>query len=188
MPMIMACSAAWTIERALGLPDYGPGVSTATKSFIETQTEAAIMMAQINEAETDEALRSWDERHTQDAENRSWRKTATAQTIQPPMPPKIQSIIFPATIPGDTSKVGGRINFQDPNGDVVLASFYVVIADKFAPFVFDPRPNLITGTPTEGAYEFYIWCEGKQMVTLKTTLKDAVGLASNTVAFSFECK
>lgn len=98
-----------------------------------------------------------------------------------PLAPEITFIDFPAQIPSDGSKVFGRVGFSDRNGDINLARFEVVSATDFAPFSFNPQ---LKGS-TEGVFEFFVFSQIAQQVTLRVTLTDEAGNASQPTLFSF---
>jgi len=62
----------------------------------------------------------------------------------------------------------------------------VVSALSMKGFEEDPRQGLF-GSPTDGRYDFKIWCFRKQEITMRVTLVDAAGNQSNSMEFSFEC-
>jgi hypothetical protein len=117
---------------------------------------------------------------------------APAPALQPILPaagsspPVITRVDFPKTIPASGNKFVGWTSFKDPDGDVVLQRMEVVSSLSMKGFEDDPRQGLF-GSPTEGRYDFKIWCFRKQEVTMRVTLVDAAGNQSNSMEFSFEC-
>ena len=101
-------------------------------------------------------------------------------------PPVITSVDFPKSIPASGIKFAGWTSFTDPDGDVVLQRMEVVSALSMKGFEDDPREGLF-GSPTDGRYDFKIWCFRKQEITMRVTLVDAAGNQSNSMEFSFEC-
>ena len=103
-------------------------------------------------------------------------------------PPVINSITFPDSIPGNHTNIDGEMSFSDAGGDVNRATMTVVHSSgDFAGTDWDPSPYLLSGSNYAGSYYFYVWCEGRQSVTLKLTLYDAAGVASAGKEFSFSC-
>ncbi len=101
-------------------------------------------------------------------------------------PPVIVRVVAPAVIPPDGTNVKGKLYFTDPDGDVSRARCDVLRGD-FECGDWDPRSSLVEGTAQEGAYEIFLWCYGKQGVSLRFTLFDEAGLESNSSVFSFVC-
>lgn len=100
--------------------------------------------------------------------------------------PVILSIDFPSRVPADGSDVSGEVRFRDPDGDIQWAYFDVVEATDFTPFHFDPTESLVAGDAKAGAFRFYVWLNTPQRVTLRVTLVDRAGNASEPVEFTFE--
>lgn len=96
------------------------------------------------------------------------------------------SIDFPSRVPADGSDVSGEVRFRDPDGDIQWAYFDVVEATDFTPFHFDPTESLVAGDAKAGAFRFYVWLNTLQRVTLRVTLVDRAGNASEPVEFTFE--
>lgn len=109
-------------------------------------------------------------------------------TVPPPSPPVIVTIEFLSTILGDGQTNYGNLYFHDQNGDVNRLTLDVVSATNFGGADYDPSDYLIAGDPYSGVFQLYIWCEGRQDVTLQATLYDMAGLKSNSVNFSFTCE
>ncbi len=103
-------------------------------------------------------------------------------------PPALTGLQFPAEIPGDGTPKGGWFTFTDLGGDCTRAVFSVVSATNFAGFEFNPHETLTSGDYYAGTSEFNIWCEGSQTVTLRATLYDEAGAASNSRDITFTCK
>ena len=99
-------------------------------------------------------------------------------------PPVITYIEFPSRIPADGTLVYGEVGFYDPDGDVVRASFEVLLAINFQPFTL----NINTWGRTSGTFSFSIYCYTAQFVTLGVTLVDSVGNRSARRDFSFTCE
>lgn len=126
---------------------------------------------------------------------RMTQRAGTAQAAQltntaeaPPSPPSILDIEFPAVIPGDGTTYYGKLHFRDRNGDVNRITIDVVQSASFGSSDYDPRDYIVAGDHFSGAIQLHIWCEGQQLVTLRTTLWDASGLRSNSLDFAFACQ
>jgi hypothetical protein len=91
-------------------------------------------------------------------------------------------------LPGDGTPKGSWFTFTDLGGDCARAVFSVVSATNFTPFEYNPVDSLTSGDVYAGTSEFNIWCQGSQSVTLRVTLYDQAGAASNSAHFSFTCK
>lgn len=102
-------------------------------------------------------------------------------------PPVIVRVVAPAVIPPDGTNIKGKLYFTDPDGDVSRARCEVLRGENFECGDWDPRPNLVEGTAQEGAYQIFLWCYGKQDVSLRFTLFDEAGLESNSSVLSFVC-
>ncbi|RLG43699.1 MAG: hypothetical protein DRN92_09055 [Thermoproteota archaeon] len=96
--------------------------------------------------------------------------------------PQILGIEFPSVIVADGRKNQGRVHFYDPDGDVVRAKFEVVRAVYFSPSSLDPD---VEGE-TSGSFSFYIYARTRQTVTLKVTLYDSQGHASEPYLLTFQ--
>ena len=172
-----------------------------------TSTAIAALEAELHAAQTAEAapISREDAIQTAQAEAAAPAPQVEAPTAaQPPLaeapapalsdaapppgssPPIITRVDFPKSIPASGIKFAGWTSFTDPDGDVVLQRMEVVSALSMKGFEEDPR-QVLFGSPTDGRYDFYIWCFRKQEVVMRVTLIDAVGNQSNSMEFSFEC-
>lgn len=95
--------------------------------------------------------------------------------------PEITLLDFPKLIPPDGTQMLGTIGFRDPDADIISADFTVVKAVSFSPFSFDPHVN----GKVDGIFQFLIYSELGQQVTLRVTLTDAKGNKSPPRTFSF---
>jgi len=95
--------------------------------------------------------------------------------------PEITRLEFPNFIPSDGSKVVGTIGFRDPDSDIVSVEITVVKAIAFSSFSFNPG---VAGK-VEGIFQFLIFSELGQQVTLEATLTDERGNRSSAARFSF---
>jgi peptide/nickel transport system substrate-binding protein len=102
--------------------------------------------------------------------------------------PAILSVEFPSNIRADGTDTPGTVRFRDPDGDVNYATFDVVRGLDFTGFGFDPTEFLVSGTASDGVFQFYLWSETVQQVTLEVTLLDAAGNRSAPVQFTFDCR
>jgi len=98
--------------------------------------------------------------------------------------PQILGIEFPSVIVADGRKNQGRVHFYDPDGDIVRAKFEVVRAVYFSPSSLDPD---VEGE-VSGSFRFYIYARTRQTVTLKVTLYDSQGNASEPCLFTFQTR
>ena len=114
-------------------------------------------------------------------------KTIMAEPI-PTVPPIIDGIDFPATVPGDGVTYHGKLYFRDADGNINRITIDAIRAENFGSADYDPRDYIISGSTFEGIIDLYIWCEGQQTVTLRVTLWDSSGYNSNSADFTFECK
>lgn len=96
--------------------------------------------------------------------------------------PTIKGIDFPKQIQADGKKVWGKVHFRDPDGDIVKAKFDVVKAKLFDSFEIELK---VRGQK-EGSSQFHIFTVYPQRITLRVTLIDSQGHASEPVEFSFE--
>lgn len=97
-------------------------------------------------------------------------------------PPEIVSLEFPASMQAGSGKTSGSLQFRDPEGDILAASFAVIEAAQFEPFVLDLR---VHGQKV-GRIPFSLRSSVPQRVTLEATLLDAHGRKSDPFRFSFE--
>ena len=95
--------------------------------------------------------------------------------------PEITFIDFPKLIPPDGTRVIGTIGFRDPDADIVSVEFAVAKAVAFTPFSFNPN---VKGK-VEGIFQFFLFSELGQQVSLRVTLKDEKGNESQSKVFSF---
>ena len=100
--------------------------------------------------------------------------------------PVILSIDFPGRIPADGTDVSGEVRVRGPDGDIQWAYFDVAEATDFTPFHFDLTESLVVGDAKAGAFRFYVWLNTTQRVTLRVTLVDRAGNASEPVELLFE--
>jgi len=110
------------------------------------------------------------------------RQLSVPFTIGRGTPPRITFIEFPGAITADGEKNWGKVHFYDPDGDIVFVEFEVVQAAHFNPFSFDPD---VEGQ-TSGSFGFYVYARTRQTVTLKVTLFDRQGNASEPYLFTFQ--
>lgn len=97
--------------------------------------------------------------------------------------PRILGVHFPARIPADGTRVGGRIGFHDPDGDVQLVRVTVVRGD-FRGFSFVPE---VIGQ-SRGEIGFNLFATRSQTVRLQVVLSDATGRESAPFAFEFRAE
>jgi len=95
--------------------------------------------------------------------------------------PRITGVDFPSAIAANGEKNRGYISFFDPDGDITSVRFDVVNAVRFTPFSFEPNVN----GETTGSFRFRIYSNTRQTVTLKVTLYDRQGNASEPYLFTF---
>jgi hypothetical protein len=115
--------------------------------------------------------------------------TRAAPTSTPSsVAPTIVSVDFPSSIRADGTDASGTVRFRDSDGDLNYATFDVVSAVDFSGFGFDPTSFLVSGTARDGTFQFHVWSETVQQVTLRVTLWDAAGNKSAPVEFTFECR
>ncbi|OGF57772.1 MAG: hypothetical protein A2Z21_10255, partial [Candidatus Fraserbacteria bacterium RBG_16_55_9] len=95
--------------------------------------------------------------------------------------PEIIFIDFPKLIPSDGSQVIGTLGFRDPDANIVSVDFTVVKAVTFPPFSFNPN---VKGK-VDGIFQFLIFSQLGQQVTLQVTLLDEQGNKSPPQQFSF---
>lgn len=101
--------------------------------------------------------------------------------VRPGNAPRVTFIDFPSVIKADGKKNWGEVGFFDPDGDINFVKFEVVQAVHFNPFSFGPD---VEGQ-TSGTFGFYIYAITRQTVTLKVTLYDRQGNASEPYMFTF---
>jgi tripartite motif-containing protein 71 len=95
--------------------------------------------------------------------------------------PEITFIDFPKLIPSDGTQILGTVGFRDPDSDIVAVEFSVIQAVTFSAFAFDPH---VKGK-VDGIFQFLIFSELGQQVTLQAVLKDEQGNTSSPKQFSF---
>jgi len=97
--------------------------------------------------------------------------------------PRIVGVHFPARIPADGTRVGGRIRFHDADGDVQLVRV-TVVRGVFRGFSFVPE---VIGQ-TRGEIWFNLFATRSQTVSLQVVLSDATGRESAPFAFEFRAE
>jgi hypothetical protein len=97
--------------------------------------------------------------------------------------PRITRIAFPSSIIADGRRIGGRVYFSEPNGDLTRAQFSV-LQGTFTPFSLNVNARGLRS----GSFTFKIWCKSVQHVTLRVTLMDAAGNRSAPRDFAFMCR
>jgi hypothetical protein len=113
--------------------------------------------------------------------------TATPETPQSPHAPAADWIDCPDEFPADNTWVTGKVKFQDAGGDINWAAFDVVSGD-FSSFSFNPMDyTLLEGNAKDGVFTFRIRCNTPAAVTMKLTLRDAVGGHTPAYEFQFNC-
>lgn len=95
--------------------------------------------------------------------------------------PQITFIDFPKLIPPDGTRVLGTMGFRDPDGDIASVEFAVAKAVAFTPFSFNPD---VKGK-IEGIFQFFIFSEIGQQVSLRVILSDEKGNKSQPKELSF---
>jgi hypothetical protein len=128
-------------------------------------------------------------RETNQAEYKTFdaKMAGLTQTELAPKPPRITKIDFPGEIPGNRSTIIGLLYFKDDDGDISHVVYRVITATEFSGGT-DTKPQLNSGTWTDGSLKIYVFCEGEQYVTLEATIVDYAGNKSNPLTFSFTCK
>ncbi len=107
-----------------------------------------------------------------------------ASTPEPGLPdtaPSVLNITGPSSVAGDGQPIEFRVDWEDPNGDVVLLEVFPKIFDESDAIVtpFEAPLSILRGI-TSGSFEFVTLCENpgtdSVSVTLEVTLVDAKGL------------
>jgi hypothetical protein len=167
------------------------GFNVSKDVYSGTYTAIAREQTQIQREIEEDIARDteWaDYNNAQSTDQAATYQAVLSATIPPPSAPVIENIEFLSTIIGDGETNYGNLYFHDFNGDVNRITIDVVSAENFGNADYDPTPYLTAGDYYAGVYQLYIWCEGSQDVTLRTTLYDQAGLKSNSVNFSFTCE
>jgi len=98
--------------------------------------------------------------------------------------PEITRITFPASIPVGPQAITGSIEFKAGKSDILGARFVVVEATSFSPF--DVRAAV--AGQKEGRFNFALYSNVPQRVTLEARLVDSSGKLSRPRRFSFEAR
>lgn len=177
-------SLAWDTEWSLSQTAYWGKYNDQTA----TANQATVNRNYTQDAATRDALSSKvAATNVAATATRAVESTRARQTELAPKPPRIIDISFPSEIPGNKSTIIGLLYFKDFDGDISHVVYRVVTAEHFVGGTdFDPK--LDSGTWKDGAIKIYMWCEGKQYVTMEATIVDLAGNNSSSVTFSFTCK
>ena len=102
---------------------------------------------------------------------------------QGPSAPVVREIQFPEEIVADGVQVDGLVRFSDADGDITSVRFEVVEATAFSPFSINlgnDAMGIRSGEVSFGISTFF-----EQSITLRVTIFDAMGLASEPFDFTF---
>jgi len=165
--------------------DYQTEVAKEATEFWDFYTQRALGFPSVVAANATEQARL-DLTATSEALGKAL--TETSEVLEAAShTPVIVYVDFPTKIPGDHENIAGTIQVTDAAKDINWVQFDVVEATgNFSPGGFTPDDTDWTGSTA--IVHFTTWCEGRQLVRQRVTVRDAAGNTSDPVTITFTCQ